>query len=69
MEGKEGEGVWRAWGATVWQTPHRDQILVIEVYRTVIKLKGALIRLPQPKCLSEEHNVWTGSMGQWGVSK
>lgn len=68
MEGEGGEGVWRAWGATVWQATHRDHILVIEVYRMVIKLKGALISLPQPKCLSEEHNVWTGSVGQWAVS-
>lgn len=66
MEGKEGEGAWRARGAAVWQAPHRDHILVIEVYRMVIKLKGALISLPQPKCLSEERSVWTGSAGQQG---
>lgn len=48
--------------------PHGDHILVIEVYRMVIKLKGALISLPQPKCLSEEQDVWTGSVGQRGVS-
>lgn len=58
-----------SWGATAWQAPHRDHILVIEVYRMVIKLKGALISLPQPKCLSEERNVWTGSVGQPGVRK
>lgn len=66
MEGEEGEGVWRAGGATAWQAPHRDHILVIEVYRMVIKLKGALISLPQPKCLSEEPSVWTGSVGAVG---
>lgn len=66
MEGKEGEGAWRARGAAAWQAPHRDHILVIEVYRMVIKLKGALISLPQPKCLSEERSVWTGSAGQQG---
>lgn len=69
MEGKAGEGAWRARGATAWQASHRDHVLVIEVYRMVIKLKGALISLPQPKCLSEQRDVWTGSVGQWGVRK
>lgn len=48
--------------------PHRDHSLVIEVYRMVIKQRGALISLPQPECLSEEHRAWTGRRvegGRW----
>lgn len=53
--GREGEEAWRAGGAPVWQAPHRDHSLVIEVYRMVIKQRGALISLLQPECLSEAH--------------
>lgn len=37
----------------MWQAPHRDHSLVIEVYRMVIKQRGALISPLQPECLTE----------------